>query len=101
MNDDSRRDVAPTIGCGRLSEPLEMAMVDAMAGLPATEALDAHLAACDVCRAELAALAVHVIDIAEAMALRVFVPELPALSAKSDRTGDAARMVGTARHLKG
>ena len=49
----------------------------------------------------LAALAVHLIDLAEAMAIRVFVPELPALSAKSDRTGDAARMVGTARHLKG
>ncbi len=50
---------------------------------------------------DLAALAVHVLDIAEAMALRVFVPELPALSAKSDRTGEAARRVGTARHLKG
>jgi hypothetical protein len=50
---------------------------------------------------DLAAVAVHLIDIAESMAIRVFVPELPALSAKSDRTGDAARMVGTARHLKG
>jgi len=50
---------------------------------------------------ELAALAVHLVDIAEAMALVIFVPELPALSAKADRTGDAARMVGVARHLKG
>ncbi len=49
----------------------------------------------------LAALAVHVLDVAEAMALQVFIPELPALSARSDRTGDAARNVGLARHLKG
>ena len=50
---------------------------------------------------QLAGLAVHIVDISEAMALRVFVAELPALSAKSDRSGDAARKVGLARHLKG
>ncbi len=49
----------------------------------------------------LAALAVHLVDLAEAMAIRVFLPELPALSAKADRTGGAARQVGLARHLKG
>ena len=49
----------------------------------------------------LAALAVHLVDIAESAALQVFVPELPQLAAKSDRTGDAARMVGVARHLRG
>ena len=49
----------------------------------------------------LAALAIHLVDVAEAMALEIFVPELPALSAKADRSGDAARNVGVARHLKG
>ena len=50
---------------------------------------------------DLGALAVHLLDIAEAMALQTFVPELPALHARSDRSGDAARNVGLARHLKG
>lgn len=50
---------------------------------------------------EVAALAVHLIDIAEDMALAVFVPELPSLATKSDRTGDAARNVGVARYLRG
>ena len=49
----------------------------------------------------LAALAVHLVDIIEAAALQVFVPELPQLSAKSDRTGDDARRVGKARFLRG
>ncbi len=49
----------------------------------------------------LAALAIHLLDVAEAMALQIFIPELPALSARSDRSGDAARNVGLARHLKG
>ena len=49
----------------------------------------------------LAALAVHLVDLAEAMAIKIFLPELPALSAKADRSGDAARHVGLARHLKG
>ena len=49
----------------------------------------------------LAALSLHLLDIAEAAALRVYVPELPSLTAKSDRTGDAARSVGTARYLRG
>lgn len=50
---------------------------------------------------EVAALAVHLVDVAEVMALAMFVPELPRLAAKSDRTGDAARNVGVARHLRG
>ncbi len=49
----------------------------------------------------MAAVAVHLLDIAEAMALATFVPELPALLARSDLSGDAARHVGSARHLKG
>ncbi len=49
----------------------------------------------------LAALGFHVLDIAEAMAQLVYVPELPALNAKSDRSADAARHVGAARHLRG
>ena len=49
----------------------------------------------------LAALAVHLLDIAERMALEMYVAELPALMARSDRSGDAARRVGAARHLKG
>jgi hypothetical protein len=49
----------------------------------------------------LAALAVHLLDLAERTSLEALVPELPALWARSDRTGDAARQVGVARHLKG
>ena len=49
----------------------------------------------------LAALAVHLLDISERVALELFVPELPSVSARSDRTADAARRVGSARHLKG
>ncbi len=52
-------------------------------------------------RSTLAALSFHLLDIAEAMALEVFTPELPGLSAKSDRSADAARTVGTARFLRG
>ena len=51
--------------------------------------------------AQLAALAIHVLDAAERLALFVYVPELPALQAKSDRSADAARQVGTARFLRG
>jgi hypothetical protein len=50
---------------------------------------------------EVAALGVLLVDIAERAALELFVPELPALTAKSDRSGDAARRVGAARHLRG
>ncbi|MBI5510518.1 MAG: hypothetical protein HY903_17310 [Deltaproteobacteria bacterium] len=49
----------------------------------------------------LAALAVHLVDVAEAMAIRIYVAELPNLTARSDRSGDAARSVGLARHLRG
>ena len=52
-------------------------------------------------KAELAALAVHVVDITEAMAFAVFGPELPALSAKADRSGGAARSAGVAKRLRG
>ena len=48
-----------------------------------------------------AALAVHLVDVVEAMAIKIYVPELPGLVAKSDRTGEAARSVGLARHLRG
>ncbi len=50
---------------------------------------------------EIAAAAVHVLDIAEQMALHVYVAELPSLLARADRSGDAARKVGIARHLRG
>lgn len=52
-------------------------------------------------KAELAALAMHVVDITEAMAFAVFGPELPALSAKADRSGGAARSAGVAKRLRG
>jgi hypothetical protein len=67
---------------------------------PVVALLDAALAQPLDARS-LAALAVHLVDIGEAMAVRLFVAELPALSARADRTGDAARNVGVARHLKG
>ncbi|MEM6730423.1 MAG: hypothetical protein AAF658_02640 [Myxococcota bacterium] len=50
---------------------------------------------------ELAAAAVHLLDIAEHMALEIYVAELPSLLARADRSGDAARKVGIARHLRG
>ncbi len=52
-------------------------------------------------RPPLAALAIHLVDIAEEMAMEMYIAELPALTAKSDRTGEAARSVGVARHLRG
>jgi hypothetical protein len=61
----------------------------------------AAMAAAPLTRLELGAIAVHLLDIAEAMALQTYIPELPALHARSDRSGDAARNVGLARHLKG
>ena len=51
--------------------------------------------------AQLAALAVHLVDINETLALGLFVPELPNLGARSERTGDDARRVGVARFLRG
>jgi hypothetical protein len=52
-------------------------------------------------RAALAALALHIVDIAECMAFAIFTPELPSISARSDRSGDAARSVGVAKRLRG
>ncbi|MCK5690028.1 hypothetical protein KAI87_12200 [Myxococcota bacterium] len=52
-------------------------------------------------RQELVVFALHLVDIAERLALFVFIPELSALSDKAERTGEAARAVGLARHLKG
>jgi hypothetical protein len=52
-------------------------------------------------RAEIAALAVHVVDICEALTFMIFAPELPALSAKADRSGGAARSAGVAKRLRG
>ncbi len=50
---------------------------------------------------ELTALAVHLLEIAERMALLLFLPEIEGLTARAERTGGAARSVGLARHLKG
>lgn len=55
----------------------------------------------DLEKAELAALAVHLVDIAELMAFAVYVPELPNISAKADRSGGAARSAGVAKRLRG
>ena len=49
----------------------------------------------------LAATACHLLDIAEAMAESVILPELPNMLLKADRSGDAAKQVGMARHLRG
>jgi hypothetical protein len=50
---------------------------------------------------EVMARAIHLLDVAERLALHIYVPELPKLNQKSDRSGDAARQVGVARHLRG
>ena len=96
--------------CARAASVLPQASVDrsqllagsAFLDLPAPlrQLLDAATVA-SLDPTTLAALAVHLVDIAEAMAIGVYVPELPALSAKADRTGDAARSIGVAKHLKG
>ncbi len=80
-------DVAPALALCDLPELLTRLLRDALAE-PAGSVT-------------LAAIAVHLIDIAESMGLQIFIPELPQLAAKSDRSGDAARMVGVARHLRG
>lgn len=52
-------------------------------------------------KAALAALALHLVDISELMAFAVYVPELPNISAKADRSGGAARSAGVAKRLRG
>lgn len=52
-------------------------------------------------KASLAALALYLVDVSELMALAVYVPELPNISAKADRSGGAARSVGVAKRLRG
>ena len=52
-------------------------------------------------RVELMALAVHVLDVAESMALEMYAQELPALTAKSERSAESARSVGAALFLRG
>lgn len=92
-------------GLGRARVSAEE-LVSALASLGAVDSpLDSFVRAAAGARGfgatELAALAVHWVDIGEAMAVRVFVPELPSLMARADRSGDAARSVGVARHLRG
>lgn len=52
-------------------------------------------------KAELATLAVHLVDISELVAFAVYVPELPNIYAKADRSGGAARSAGVAKRLRG
>jgi hypothetical protein len=94
----------------RLSCELGDARIDALALLSATAFADLPtpvlelvqaVAASPLDRRSVAALAVHLVDIVETMAIKLYVPELPALVAKSERTGEAARSVGVARHLRG
>ena len=94
----------------RLSRELGDARIDALALLAATAFTDPPGPVLDFLQAaatspmdsrSTAALAVHLVDIGEAMAIKIYVHELPALIAKSDRTGAAARSVGLARHLRG
>ena len=49
----------------------------------------------------LAALALHLMDISEHMALLLYIPELPDMVARSERSAKAARSVGLAQHLRG
>jgi len=49
----------------------------------------------------LAVLSIHLLDIAEFMALEIFVPEISNLSARSDRSATSARSTGVARRLRG
>jgi len=86
-------DVVSADALADLVRPFELPPpVEALLRAAAPQALDADA---------LAALAVHLVDIVEAAALQVFIPELPQLTAKSDRTGDDARRVGKARFLRG
>lgn len=47
------------------------------------------------------ALALHLMDIAEYLSLRIYVPVLPEMLARSERSAKAARSVGLAQHLRG
>jgi len=94
----------------RLSRELGDAKIDALGLLAATAFTEAPAPVLELVQTAavspldgraLAALAVHLVDIVEAMAIKIYVSELPALVAKSDRTGEAARSVGLARHLRG
>ena len=94
----------------RLSRELGRATIDVLTLLSATAFLAPPAELSELLQAaaaspldarSMAALAVHLVDIGEAMAIKIYVPELPALTAKSDRTGEAARSVGVARHLRG
>lgn len=95
--------------CARWARQLDAAQVDhatfdaATAWLaPAQPVVElAHRALQQGTAAELSALGVHLLDIAEQMAMVLYVPELPWLFAKGERTGDAARSVGLAQHLRG
>ncbi len=92
---------AAALGDGRLDAASVRAGLAHLELPPALCELLEHALARPRAAAELAALAVHLVDVAERLALLVFLPELPSLIAKSDRTGGAARNVGVARHLKG
>jgi len=68
---------------------------------PAVKAWLACAAGAGLGATEGAALALHLLDIAERLALCLFLPELPAMCAKAERGAGAARQTGLARHLKG
>ena len=50
---------------------------------------------------EINALAVHLMDIVEYLSLKTYVPVLPEMLARSERSAKAARSVGLAQHLRG
>ena len=92
---------AAEVGAARVTASSLLRAADWLALAPALRSWLANAVGPGAGAVELAAIAVHLVDIAERLALGVFVPELPAMTAKADRSGDAARQVGLARHLKG
>ena len=45
--------------------------------------------------------ALHLMDIVEYMSLKIYIPILPDMVARSERSAKAARSVGLAQHLRG
>jgi hypothetical protein len=50
---------------------------------------------------DLVAFALHLMDIVEHMSLKIYIPILPDMVARSERSAKAARSVGLAQHLRG
>tara|TARA_B100000959_G_C14783097_1_gene542367 strand:- start:68 stop:505 length:438 start_codon:yes stop_codon:yes gene_type:complete len=50
---------------------------------------------------DLVVLALHLMDIVEHMSLKIYLPVLPDMVARSERSAKAARSVGLAQHLRG